>query len=167
MAKKVQKELRAIHRAFCEHVANGDSPADAYRKVAPGASATSQRVQPYRWLGFPSVQAEIARLRVPIERAKVLTRTRKRELLYSIAEDTKAPPAARTQAIQIDNRMTGDEKPVRVEGEITIGVIFRALQGTTALPSADEREVLEAEVEEISAEEPGDELVPEMERLAR
>jgi len=40
----------------------------------------------------------------------------------------------RIQAIKADNDMTGDNKPIRIEGEITLNGILQGLKPTTGLP---------------------------------
>lgn len=68
----------------------------------------------------------------------LLTRDKKRMILGSIAQDERAPDTARIRAVEVDNTMTGDNAPVRIEGEITLHAIFTALKPSTGLPSADE-----------------------------
>jgi hypothetical protein len=67
-----------------------------------------------------------------------MTRAEKRRVLKRLAMNPKLPAIDRIRAIQVDNLMTGDNKPVRFEGEITLHGIFRALAPSTGLPASDE-----------------------------
>ena len=74
-----------------------------------------------------------------------MTRAEKRRVLKRLAMNPKLPAIDRIRAIQVDNLMTGDNKPVRFEGEITLHGIFQALNSTTGLPDPNEVFELEAE----------------------
>ena len=67
-----------------------------------------------------------------------LTRAEKRRMLRMIALDPKESASDRLKAIALDNLMTGDNKPVRFEGEVTLAAVFRALHPTTGLLREDE-----------------------------
>ena len=77
------------------------------------------------------------------EKSLILSRQRKREILGEIAEDRDAKHGERVMAIKTDNQMTGDDAPVRIEGEITLNAIFQALTTTTGIPDAIEAEIIE------------------------
>lgn len=148
-------------KTFATLVASGSKPQQAYAEAYPDASASMRRVKPYVLLKNPGVKALIealqksdhAALRLELQmkedeslkalREVGLSRAEKRRILKRIAENPKNGPFARIRAIQVDNEMTGDNAPVRVEGEITLHTIFQALASSTGLPS--EQEVLEAE----------------------
>jgi hypothetical protein len=51
-------------------------------------------------------------------KVEVLTAARKRELLHSIAENTDNDIMARIKAIEVDNKMTGDNAPVKQEHDL-------------------------------------------------
>ena len=62
-----------------------------------------------------------------------MTRQRKRELLCDAAEDAEKW-SDRLNAITIDNRMTGDDAPIRLEGEITLKGILDGIAPSVGLP---------------------------------
>jgi len=140
----------------------GDKPQVAYAKAFPGATKGTLKRKPYELERNPRVLVALRAVRernvkLAMEMAGTdsagvlaagvlarevveagLTRAEKRRILKRIAMDRKAARLDRMRAIQIDNLMTGDNKPVRFEGEITLHGIFQALKSTTALPVAEE-----------------------------
>lgn len=52
---------------------------------------------------------------------KLLTKRQKRELLYRLAHSTRALPGERIKAIEVDNRMSGDNEPDRVAVNVSDG----------------------------------------------
>lgn len=146
----------------------GDKRQAAYAKAFPGASKSALACKPYMLERNPRVieamkaanvgdaqklakltrtgdtVAVIAAGAVAREVLEVgMTRAQKRRVLKGIAMNRKLPAIDRIRAIQVDNLMTGDNKPVRFEGEITLHGIFTALASTTGLP--DPNEVFELE----------------------
>lgn len=142
----------------------GDKRQAAYAKAFPGASKSALACKPYMLERNPRVMAamaagtagdvkKLAKLTstsketvaviaagaVAREVLEVgMTRAEKRRVLKRIAMNPKLDPIDRIRAIQVDNLMTGDNKPVRFEGEITLGGVFAALAQTTGLPAKDE-----------------------------
>lgn len=141
----------------------GDRPQQAYAKAFPGASRAALACKPYLLEKNARVKMAISAANandvvravavagakgsadllaagaVNREVAEVgMTRAEKRKILKKIANDTRASKVDRIRAIQVDNLMTGDNKPVRFEGEITLNGIFQALKATTGLPDAGE-----------------------------
>lgn len=141
----------------------GDKRQQAYAKAFPGASKSALKCKPYMLERNPRViealkaaktndAQALARLTrrgdtVGVIAAGALarevlevgmTRAEKRRVLKRLAMNPKLPAIDRIRAIQVDNLMTGDNKPVRFEGEITLHGIFQALKGTTSLPAPDE-----------------------------
>jgi|SRR5215217_331948 len=130
----------------------GKSPQAAFDEAKPEASSHMRKKTPYMWernkeireqlqlseaRRMPELKAEVRGLIADVKEAG-LTRQRKREILKGIANDPRKNPMARIAAIKTDNEMTGDNSPIRIEGEITLHTIFSSLGGTTGLPSSDE-----------------------------
>lgn len=159
MRKLTPGQARYVH-----HRLAGDKPQVAYAKAFPGASKSAMSSKPYLLEKNPRVieamgaavsgdGKKLARL-APDKQVKELireaggeqrmiaevglSRAEKRRILRRLAMNPKLDPVDRIRAIQVDNLMTGDNKPVRFEGEITLHGIFQALKGTTGLPAPDE-----------------------------
>lgn len=150
--------------SYVQHRVAGLKPGQAYAKAFPGASRSALKCKPYvlektkkireamraAQLGdAKTLEAVTTNTKEAVALAAAgglareavevgLTRAEKRRILKRIATDRKAPRIDRLRAIQLDNLMTGDNKPVRFEGEITLHGIFQALTQTTGLPSANE-----------------------------
>lgn len=159
MRKLTEGQVRYVQNRVA-----GMKPGPAYAKAFPGASRSALKCKPYlleknkgvmnairaAQLGDGKTLEEVttntaaavslaAAGGLAREAVEVgLTRAEKRRILKRIATDRKAPRIDRLRAIQLDNLMTGDNKPVRFEGEITLHGIFQALTQTTGLPSANE-----------------------------
>lgn len=133
------KRLTNNELAFANFIADGLSQSEAFRRAYPNSklSGTPLRVQAHKVAHRPDVAAYINELRQKTEDAKLLTRKRKREILCRIATDSKRRASERIEAIKTDNAMTGDNKPVRIEGEITLYSILKQIAPTTGLPSHD------------------------------
>lgn len=141
----------------------GDKRRQAYAKAYPGASKSALACKPYMLERNPRViealkaanagdAQRLAKLTRSGDTVGVIaagalarevvevgmTRAEKRRVLKTIAMNRKLPAIDRIRAIQVDNLMTGDNKPVRFEGEITLHGIFRALAPSTGLPASDE-----------------------------
>jgi hypothetical protein len=130
----------------------GKSPQAAFDEAKPGASPHMRKKTPYMWERNKEVRhqlqltearqkrelkPEVKALLADVKEAG-MNRQRKREILKAIANDSRKSPMARIAAIKVDNEMTGDNAPVRIEGEITLHTIFNSLGGTTGLPSPHE-----------------------------
>lgn len=138
VAQKVNRRLTHKEEAFAQHVAKGETHSDAYKK-AYNSTTPNAKVVAHRIVHKAHVAARIAELRAPDETRKFLTRARKREILWQIAEDARATRLERQRSIMIDNRMTGDDRTVvNIEGEITLVSVMAALNGSGPLPSVDE-----------------------------
>jgi hypothetical protein len=161
---KQQRKLTAGQAAYVAHRIAGLRPQAAYRAAFPDASPRTLRCKPYNMEKNPRVRAAVeaaiqkdtfsmaklveaggdakaimAAAGLAQEVAEVgLSRAEKRRILKRIATDRKASRIDRLRAIQVDNLMTGDNKPVRFEGEVTLHTIFQALAGTTGLPADKE-----------------------------
>lgn len=131
-----QKLLSGKEEAFCQAVANGKTFLESFRIAydAKGYSKGAAQTQAYRLSCRDHIAARIRELREKIEERMVLSRSRKRHILYEIAEKRSNQPHERIKAIEVDNRMTGDEAPVKVEGDVTVGLVLTHLLGSTAVP---------------------------------
>ena len=130
-SKLTQKQLR-----FTLGVFEGLSQAEAYRR-AYGANAKGVDASASRLLRNAKVKAYLEELRDESADSRVFSRQKKREILYEIgtAVIPEVKPSDRIQAIKTDNAMTGDDAPVRIEGEITLSGILSQLTKTTGLPN--------------------------------
>lgn len=99
-------------------------------------------VEASRMESHRKVRAYIDEARQEQRLQTLLTRDKKRMILGGIAQDRRAPHQARIMAVRADNEMTGDNAPVRVEGEITLHAAWSAIREAEALPMGD-KEVLE------------------------
>lgn len=89
---------------------------ECYRMVYDTkARAQVCAVKAYQLLQRPLVKAYIAEAREAMKKTKFLTRERKREILDEIADTNNSKAADRIKAIEVDNRMTGDDAPQKVE----------------------------------------------------
>lgn len=135
-----KRKLTPAQRLFADYVIEGKAKNEAYRLAYPQSSLSPGplSVEAYRTANLPHVADYIAEALSERRKEVLLTRDKKRQILGSIALDTRAPRSARILAVKTDNEMTGDNAPVRVEGEITLGLIFRSLAHTTGIPAPQE-----------------------------
>lgn len=165
MAKKAPaKSLRRLTPAqqlFADLIIAGGKPSECYSKAYPNSNLTGNAlaVQANKGRALPNVQEYIEKALAERRSEVLLTRDKKRQLLGGIAQSKTAPYTARIQAIQVDNRMTGDDAPVRIEGEITLHAIFQALRPATSLPAVDEVEQMK-----LAEPDPVENLKTAMER---
>lgn len=157
MAVAKGKRTAFIEEVYVAARIAGDSPAEAYLKANPGASKHMMKRVPYQMDKRPRVAALMAqqgfkpvahrRVHILMQEAKDaaqrikeagMSRAEKRLILKKIANDPKASKQHRIMAIQTDNLMTGDNKPVRFEGEVTLHSIMKALDSSTSLPAPNE-----------------------------
>ena len=139
MAK--QHPLNDRQRRFAEFVVGGDPASVAYKKSGYAATGNAAEVSASQLLRNPKVSAYLAELRKPQKEKAIATRQRKREILAAIMEGkTKgATVADRIRAVQVDNLMTGDNKPIKVEGEITLKRVLDAIGGDCS-PGVNDKE---------------------------
>lgn len=136
MANKLTIQMET----FANLVLTGKPFTEAYREAYPQSSlrGNSLQVEASRLAAHPKVDAYLELHRAARRRETLLTRDKKRQILGGIALDNRSPDSSRIMAIKVDNDMTGDNAPVRVEGELTLGAIFKSLGLSTGLPSAAE-----------------------------
>jgi hypothetical protein len=155
---------------FANAVLAGANSADALRLSRPDVATwkpasvvrVAARVRRGPWVsGY--IQTELARVeneRRERERV-ILSRMDKRAFLGRVvrAHDGEQLPKRYLNhdpliALKLDNEMTGDNAPVRVEGEVTLGLIMAALASTTGLPAPGEMadgEALEVDARPVAA----------------
>lgn len=132
------RRMTAKQIAFAEAILDGKPPSQAYASAyVPNRNPAVTKVRAQEVLKHPLVAAYIAKGREKLAKAKLLTRTKKREILFSIASSKTAKAGERVKAIEVDNAMTGDNKPVRIEGEITLYSVLKSIAPSTGLPSHD------------------------------
>jgi hypothetical protein len=93
---------------------------------ASGATCAKKSAEnnAWRWLQRPAVQAELIRRRAALDERLAATRIEKRVTLANILRDPAQPALARIAAINVDNRMTGHDEPVKTPGEKSGGNFF-------------------------------------------
>lgn len=86
--------------------------------IATGSNAkkNSCEVNAWRWMKRPAIQKTLAVRRHSLDERMAATRTEKRVVLANILRDPGVPALARIGAIQVDNRMTGDDEPKKTVG---------------------------------------------------
>lgn len=103
-------------RTFANALAEGVGPSEAYRQAyntrARDSALSSKAAKAQR---SPQFQAYLRALVAQMEHRRFLTRDRKREKLAKIVEDGAERTADRLKAIEVDNVMTGDNAPQKVE----------------------------------------------------
>ena len=115
------KALNDRQRRFVEFVAGGMPQGRAYEKAGYAARGKTADGEASKLVKREEVQAYLRELREASKSEAVLTRDRKRELLAAIAYgEVKATTAERIRAIQVDNAMMGENKPLKLEGEFSI-----------------------------------------------
>ncbi len=138
-------QLTPKQRRFADNYLNGESGANAARLAGYiGKSSDVLSVTANKLLKIAKVRSYVDEHMQAESAEATLSRQRKREILKGIAEAWKASDKlegdrqAAIQAIKVDNSMTGDDAPVRVEGELTLKGILQAVTGSTGLPQDEE-----------------------------
>ena len=151
-----KRPLSGPQRLFADYLISGIKPSVAFRRTYRNGtpSATTVAREANRIARLPHIAAYIAAALAERRSDVLLTRDKKRLILGDIAQSEQAAPMARIAAVRADNEMTGDNAPVRVEGEITLFAVFQSLTRSTGLPTS-------AEVKEMG-DAPA--LLPAMER---
>lgn len=134
-------KLTVKQQHFANLVLTGKKFTEAYVEAYPSSSLSpgALTVEASRLAAHPKVEAYMDGVKAARRKETLLTRDKKRQILGGIALDSRAVDASRIMAIRVDNDMTGDNAPVRVQGEIVLHTIFESLGLSTGLPSAEER----------------------------
>lgn len=130
-SKLNERQIMFVH-GLIDGMSQRQAYAAAYKCSLESAEASSTKL-----LGNLKVKAYRDHLLDQATNGVVYTRQKKRERLHMIGEgllDQPVSPGEMIQAIKTDNDMTGDNKPIRVEGELTLGIILASLQPTNGLP---------------------------------
>ncbi len=122
-ARKAQRKGLVLQRdctrqeiRFAELVAQGWPLHRCYTQAtgAVVAKKNHAEVQAWKWRLRPAVEAEIIRQRAALTDATAMTRAEKTNLLSTMAREQSTPAAVRVGAIQVHNRMTGDDEPIKL-----------------------------------------------------
>lgn len=132
----MKTELSVPQQKFADGVLSGLNQSEAYRRAYPRAKLSVETAAS-RLAASVKVCQYMQTVRLAEQKRGGLSRQQKREILSEIATSKDVSPGDRVRALQVDNRMTGDDAPMRVEGEITLNSIFQALVPSIGLP-ADE-----------------------------
>jgi len=144
-ASKAARELTPKQVRFANYYISGESATQAARLAGYSCKTDGAfRVQGTRLVADVNIKAYIDEQMREETAEATLSRQRKREILKGIAEAWKSKGElegdrqAAIQAIKVDNSMTGDDAPVRVEGELTLKGILQAVTGSTGLPQDED-----------------------------
>jgi len=100
---------------FCNHVLDGERLGPAYRLAfKTKGTDKSDNEAGSKLHARPEIGAYLEKLNLRTEEKRSLTRATKRNLLTEFAEDEDTDVAKRIKAIEVDNLMTGDNKPQEV-----------------------------------------------------
>lgn len=135
-AKARELGLSVRQETFAHLVASGIPQAHAYVRAGYSSDPDGARANAARLIALDSVSELIDFIRQEKLSQHVFTRALKRRRLYEIGMGDNDSNALR--AIEIDNRMTGDDAPIRVEGEITLTGILDGLRPSLGLPDPTE-----------------------------
>lgn len=111
------KTMTAKERAFAQGILDGMTKADAYRQAYPVSQKwPSQMVrnEAHDTSKRPAVEAFIKAERAKLDDDALLGRIEKRQILASIARK-KSARLGSIEAIKVDNAMTGDSAPQKIE----------------------------------------------------
>jgi len=143
------RRLNYREKRFCMLVAQGMAKRRAYMAISGVKNEDSASAVAYRWSIRPAVEAQIAKLRAEMTEEGALSRAEKRHALANVVRSEEDDTRDKLTAIQIDNRMTGDDDPFRkAAGEdlrvqffvVRVGESEANAMGRDALPlpNADE-----------------------------
>lgn len=103
--------------AFSQAVADGMDNSSAYRHAYNVRTTNNNTIAKKAWkiAHTPVVFARVEALKKEVSDGRLLQRVGKRVILCEIAEDKEQQAQNRIKAIEVDNRMTGDDAPQKVE----------------------------------------------------
>jgi hypothetical protein len=108
--------LKMQHQEFALHILDGKTQVDAYMLAYPSASKdTAMRQSSRLMIKHEGVVSFIRAYQDKVFRTRHASFDKKRSKLNDIMDDPASDYAAVIAAIREDNRMTGDEKPVKIE----------------------------------------------------
>lgn len=133
----MKKALNVRQERFCELIAAGEVPADAWINAGHKVSRNVAKSAANRSLTNVDLRSRIAELRKPQTKKALLSRDRKREILAEIAIDSTATRSDRIRAMEVDAKLAGHFEPDRVEVEAgpktLLSIKERAAQVSSAL----------------------------------
>lgn len=116
-----KKKLSNQHSHFCTLMAGGNiNQTIGYMECYPDSTYNSAMSSACDLLGNPKIKEEIARLKGLTEEGDVMTRKFKREELKRDVKKDDIKYQDKHRAIDLDNKMSGDNEPDVVEHNITI-----------------------------------------------
>jgi len=133
--KQLRSKLTTNQLKFADNILDGLKQSPAYKLAFPKAK-TDTTSSSTRLMKDVRIRQYLEAIRDKEATANTLSRQRKREILFNLAEAKvkDSRPNDRISAIKEDNLMTGDNAPVKFKGELTIGSIMAGLSDTTGLP---------------------------------
>ena len=108
--------MTAKQRAFAQGILDGLTGSDAYRRAYAPKTVNKASIAQIacRLSSHPEIMAYIAQERAKLDEQGLLSRLEKRKILAKIAR--RAPhKQGSIEAIKVDNAMTGDNAPQKVE----------------------------------------------------
>lgn len=125
---RINRDLTPREEAFARLVASGKNNTESYiQAVGYKGKRSTAKVTAHYLAQDPAVQAFIRELKERANESAILTRTEKRAILANLAR--KSPQhTTRISAIKVDNEMSGDNAAVKIEGELTLGVVLGSIK---------------------------------------
>jgi hypothetical protein len=113
---KRSRKITAKQEAFANYVASGLPPSESYRRAynTKGSPAVVS-VKAAELKRNPLVAAFITRFQEENRQTRLWERVDKRRLLAQVMGDPDMDTGRKLEAIKIDNAMTGDDAPQKVE----------------------------------------------------
>lgn len=130
------RKLNHREKRFCSLVANGMAMRRAYMAINGTKNEDSASAIAYRWSIRPAVQAQLAKLRAEMTEEGALSRAEKRHALANVVRSEVDETRDKLTAIQIDNRMTGDDEPFRKAAGDDLRVQFFVVRVGESEPGA-------------------------------
>ncbi len=110
------KELKDSHKAFAdEYLVNGFNATQAYLKAYPDSTEEAAESSASRLLSNAKVKEYIEEQKKQIKEDAVMTKREKLKLLESWILDREERKSVRLKALEMHNKMTGDNEPEKIE----------------------------------------------------
>ena len=111
------REMTSKQRLFAQGILDGMSKTDAYKKAYDTSRWTSRQItnEAHRASLHPLIMAYIKAERSRLDESALLTRIEKRQILAKTARSIRSKPMEKIKAVEVDNVMTGDNAPQKVE----------------------------------------------------
>ena len=116
-----KKKLSNQHSHFCTLMVSGTiNQTHAYMECYPDSTYDTARNGAAQLIAKPCIKEEVARLKGLTEAGDVTSRKFKREELKKDVKQNDIKYQDKHRAIDLDNRMSGDNEPDVIEHNITI-----------------------------------------------